>query len=57
MTPRRAVAAAALVVVLAAFLGSAAGQARLPTTALVYGPPVAAAPADRWATDPGDGVY
>jgi alpha-amylase len=34
-----------------------AGQAQLPATALVYGDPVAPPPAQRWRTDPGDGVY
>jgi len=48
---------AALAVVLAVVLGAAAAQATLPARALVHGAPVAAPPAERWATDPGDGVY
>lgn len=34
-----------------------AAQATLPAGALVHGTPVAPPPAERWASDPGDGVY
>lgn len=34
----------------------AAAQATLPPTALVYGPPLAPPPAERWTGDPGDAV-
>lgn len=53
----RARARGLLVVAVAAVTAWVSAQATLPPTALVYGPPVAAPPADRWTTDPGAGVY
>ena len=50
-------AAAAVLMLGGVLLGVAGAQASLPASALVYGPPLAAPPAERWATDPGDGVY
>jgi alpha-amylase len=46
-----------LLVAAALASGLAAAQAPLPAGALVYGAPVAPPPAERWASDPGDGVY
>jgi len=48
---------ASLLAAAALALGFASGQATLPAGALVYGPPLAAPPAERWSSDPGEGVY
>jgi alpha-amylase len=48
---------AALLAAAALAFGVSSAQATLPAGALVYGPPVAPPPAERWASDPGDGVY
>jgi alpha-amylase len=48
---------AALLAARGARVRRTSAQATLPAGALVYGPPVAPPPAERWASDPGDGVY